>query len=145
MAGAFQMRRRRFLLHDTLGALLWTGAYITLGYALSNQLATVGQTVGRTGRLVFLIVGGALAAYTAFKFLQRRRLLRRQRIARIAPEELKRKLDTGENLTVLDLRHPIDFETDPVTIPRALFIPAEELSARHREIPRSRDVVLYCT
>ena len=45
----------------------------------------------------------------------------------------------------MDLRHPLDFERDPYTIPNAMYIPAEDLRRRHVEIPRDRDVVLYCT
>jgi rhodanese-related sulfurtransferase len=46
---------------------------------------------------------------------------------------------------VVDVREPIDFEAEPAIIPGALHLTTEELEQRHREIPRERDIVLYCT
>jgi rhodanese-related sulfurtransferase len=81
----------------------------------------------------------------ALKFVQRRWASRRLSVARISPEELRQKLDAGEPLVVVDLRTALDVEVDPYAIPGALRITAEELEERHREIPRGREVVLYCT
>ena len=64
---------------------------------------------------------------------------------RITPEELRLKLEAGEPIAIVDLRHPLDFETDPRTLPGALRFDAPDLAKRHHEIPRDPDVVLYCT
>ncbi len=69
----------------------------------------------------------------------------RARFALITPEELKRRLELGQPLAILDLRHPLDLLPDPRTIPGALRISPDEIERRHSEIPRDRDVVLYCT
>ena len=61
------------------------------------------------------------------------------------PAELKSKLDAGEDLMLVDLRHPVDFDAEPSIIPGALHLTTEELEARHLEIPRHREIVLYCT
>ncbi len=45
---------------------------------------------------------------------------------------------------ILDLRHASELE-DGGTLPGALRFPPEELEVRHNEIPRDRDIVLYCT
>ncbi len=65
--------------------------------------------------------------------------------ALIPPEKLKLRLDSAEPITVVDLRHPLDFLSDPRAIPGALRISPDEISRRQAEIPRDRDVVLYCT
>jgi rhodanese-related sulfurtransferase len=44
------------------------------------------------------------------------------RISRITLAELKRKIDIGEALIIVDLRHPLDFEADSVVIPGAVNI-----------------------
>ena len=46
---------------------------------------------------------------------------------------------------IVDVRHRSDFDTEPSIIPGALYMTTEELEARHHEIPRDRDIVLYCT
>jgi len=65
--------------------------------------------------------------------------------SRLEPEELKNMLDAGEAVYIVDLRHPLELLPDPFTLPGALHFSPEALTARHREIPRDRDIVLYCT
>ena len=48
-------------------------------------------------------------------------------------------------ITIIDLRHPLDLLPDPRTLPGALHISPEELEARHNEITRDGEIVLYCT
>jgi hypothetical protein len=67
------------------------------------------------------------------------------RISRISPEELKAKLDGGEQILIVDVRDRIDFETEPTIIPGALHPTIEDLDQRHQEIPREREIVVYCT
>jgi len=54
-------------------------------------------------------------------------------------------LDGGEKMLIVDVRDRIDFEAEPTIIPGALHLTIEELEERHQEIPREREIVLYCT
>jgi rhodanese-related sulfurtransferase len=45
----------------------------------------------------------------------------------------------------VDLRHPLELLPDPFTLPGALHFSPDALAARQDEIPRDRDIVLYCT
>lgn len=56
--------------------------------------------------LRFLVFGRAVA-YAGIKYIQRHRLLRRLRIARISPEELRQMLDAGDPASIVDLRHSL--------------------------------------
>jgi membrane protein DedA with SNARE-associated domain len=145
LAGIFRMRLHRFLLFDSLGALIWAGAFAGIGYLFSGQLEQLAAHALRMGASLAGILAGCLAVYILWKYAQRHRFLRQLRIARITPEELKRRLDEGEDVMIVDLRHSLDFEGEPYTIPGALRLPPEEVERRHHEIPRDRDVVLYCT
>ena len=145
LAGIIGMRLPRFLWFTGLGGLLWAGTFVSLGFVFADQLERVAAHVARLGAWVLAIAVGALVGYVAWKWVARQRFLRRIRIARISPEELKAKLDAGESLVVVDLRHSLDFEAEPTIIPGALHLTTEELEARHREIPRDREIVLYCT
>jgi rhodanese-related sulfurtransferase len=80
-----------------------------------------------------------------WKYLARQKFLRELRIARITPEELKIKIDAREDLVIVDLRHSLDFEADPETIPGAFRMDAKELEEKDDRLPRDREVILYCT
>jgi hypothetical protein len=92
-----------------------------------------------------LVLAGAFAVYLAVKIVRRPRFLRHLRIARITPDELKAKLDQGEAMFVVDLRHRIDVQAEPTGIPEAVHQEPSELEQAAATIPRDRDVVLYCT
>jgi membrane protein DedA with SNARE-associated domain len=145
LAGIFQMRWSKFLLYDFAGAILWVGAFLGLGFLLENQVEAVIEIVNRTGSRLAVVVLVSLAGYLAFKFVQRRRFVRKLNVARISPQELKRRLDGGEDIAILDLRQDLDFEADPGILPGALRMKASEVESRHEEIPRDREVILYCT
>jgi len=142
LAGVFRMPVRRFLIFDSLGGFLWVVTVTSLGLILGDQLERISLRWG--GWLVAVLAGG-LTAYVLWKFIQRRRFLRRLRIARITPKELMDKLTAKEDISIVDLRQPMDIEAFPQMIPGALRIAMEEIEERHREIPRDRDVVLYCS
>lgn len=145
LAGMFRMRFPRFLAWDAAGAALWVGAFGGLGWLFSDQLERVAQWALKLGEgLVYLLVV-ALAGYITHKYIERQRFIRRLRIARITPLELQRKLEAGENVVVVDLRSSAAFEAEPAKLPGALHMSPEELEQRHGEIPRDREIVLYCT
>ena len=145
LAGIFGTSLPRFLAYTSLGALLYAGTFAGLGYLFSAQLERIAASVLRLGEWLVVLLGGVLLAYVMAKLWQRRRFLRKLRTARITPEELKERLDGGEEIVIVDLRHPLDVEAEPHRIPGALHLSPDDLDARHGEIPRDRDVVLYCT
>ena len=145
LAGIFQMNFRRFLAFDAMGAFLWSGTYLGIGFLFSNQIERVGLKAEQFGGGVVVLIVAFLICYIAYKFVARQRFLRELRIGRITPEELKEKLDSGEPLTIVDLRHSLDFEADPETIPGAFRMDARDLEQQDEKLPRDREIVLYCT
>src|SRR5215813_4763879 len=128
-----------------LGILLWIGAFELLGYLFSDQLEDVVAYASRFGGLLTILFVGGLAAYVGWKYAQRRRFLRSLRVARITPEQLKAELDSGTDLLIVDLRHALEDDTEPRTLPGALRLPAEKLEERGGELPRGKTLVLYCS
>jgi membrane protein DedA with SNARE-associated domain len=145
LAGIFHMRPRRFLLFDSCGSLVWAGAYLGLGYIFSGEIERIAEHALRLGSGLLVLLVAILVAYITYKFIARQRFLRELRIGRITPEELKKKIDEGEELVIVDLRHSLDFEADPETIPGAFRMDAKELEEKNDRLPRDREVILYCT
>ncbi|UVT17977.1 MAG: VTT domain-containing protein [Nitrospira sp.] len=144
LAGLFKVSIGRFLLFNGAGSLLWSFLFLSLGYALSEQITYVAEQVMRLGETAGLLLAISLGGYVLYKYLHRQKLLRELRVARISPAELKQLMDDGHPLSVVDLRGIEDHVADPYTIPGALRISAEELEQRHDDIPRDRDVILFC-
>ncbi len=65
--------------------------------------------------------------------------------SRVEPADLKSQLDAGEPVYIVDLRHPLELLPDPFTLPGAVHFSPDGLAERHAEIPRDRDIVLFCT
>ena len=145
MAGMIHMRVWRFLLADGAGALFWAGAYLLGGLVFRTELERAADFAMRMGSWLFAVLIGALAGYIAWKYIQRRRFIRRLATARITPQEVLRILESGEPISIIDLRHRMDIAADGFKLPGALQLLPDELEARQAEIPRDRDVVLYCT
>jgi rhodanese-related sulfurtransferase len=144
MAGTYGMKFRRFLLFDATGVLAWCAAYVAVGYFSARQIASLAPGFTVDWRAV-LALAAAAALYLGWKYLRSRRQARRAWIDRITPDDLRERQLAGETVCVVDLRHELDFEAQPYTIPGALYIPGEQIRERHGEIPRDAEVVLYCT
>src|ERR1035438_8438254 len=135
----------RFIFFDGLSSVLYGGCFILLGVLFSQQLEQIINALAGVGRSALGVVGGLVALYFAFKYLQRQRLLCELRIARITVDELHQKQEAGENPMILDLRPQLELEQDPSLIRGALHMSMDEVERRQHEIPRDRDVILYCS
>jgi len=144
LAGILRMSLSPFLLFDALGAGIWVGTFLGAGYLFSGQIEEIAALSMRLGSWLGGILLGGLAAYLGWKYVNRWRFLKQLRIARITPEELKKKMDSAEDLMILDVRHALEFEADPYTIAGALRLPLEKLEKEPPAIPRDREIILYC-
>ena len=145
LAGLVRMPVWSFVALSIVSALLWSSVWLLLGYAFHDGLERLVDNAAVTGTWLLLSFVLVVVGWIGVRLLRRRRFLRDLRIARIGPQEVHRLQTEGVNIMVVDLRHAADFAVDPHVIPGALRIDAELLDARHAEIPRDRDVVLYCT
>jgi membrane protein DedA with SNARE-associated domain len=145
LAGIFHMKARKFLVFDTLGSLLWAISILGSGYVFSGQIERIAERAETLGGWLAVLLIGSLAGYLTWKYVARQRFLRELRIGRITPEELKSKIDAGEQLAIVDLRHSLDFEADPETIPGAFRMDSSELAEKNDRLPQNREVILYCT
>jgi rhodanese-related sulfurtransferase len=60
----------------------------------------------------------------------------------VQPNDLRRRLDDGEDIYLLDVREP--FEVEEWTFPGAVNIPLGQLGSRSTELPVDRVIVVIC-
>ena len=135
-----------FALFDTIGALLWSGVAVALGWVFRdavNEILAVFAQAGRWG-LIALIV--ALALFIAVKALQRYQLIRSLRMSRVSVDELNDLLGRSEPPLVVDVRSRSSQERG--RIPGAIWIDShafdESLRACGLNDRIGQDVIVYC-
>jgi len=63
-------------------------------------------------------------------------------IPEITPQELKKRLDQGESIMLLDVREPE--EVAIVHLPGAVHIPMGDIPGRLHELDPDKEIVVYC-
>ncbi len=141
LAGIVGLGAPLFLLYDGLGAVVWAGSSVGLGYLFSDrieQALTYGNHLAPVATMAAL---GMLVAYVAYKAVSRRRQLRQ--VPRITVEELAKRLNGGRPPLLIDVRGRAAAEAEE-GLPGAQLMPVDELGRQYRNLSRDRDLVLYC-
>jgi membrane protein DedA with SNARE-associated domain/rhodanese-related sulfurtransferase len=145
VAGQNGMGYRPFLLFDGIGALTWVATLLTAGRFFGDLIRRTPSLLNWAGRFSGSLLLLGILAFFIGRIVRRRMVIKRLIAARLEPEELKRQLDDGEQVYIVDLRHPLELLTEPFTVPGAFHLSPKSLAERHHEIPRDRDIVLYCS
>lgn len=142
LAGMFNLSVWKFLLIDAGGALLWAGAYIATGWLFRRQLEDVVANLSRFGATSGIAICVGVAAYLIFKLVRLWGQYRAYRTQRMAPGELKRRMEAGEPLVVVDLR--ADIERLEGCIPGAMTVAFQDVDSLLPVIG-TKEVVFYCS
>jgi len=144
LVGIMRIPAHKFAALDSIGSLLWVGTIMGIGYFFSKEIDLEKIAFPEFGQgTVIISVLVLLVLFIAWKYLHRQRLIRGLFADRITPEELKQKMDAGEEIAVVDVRHPLEFEADPFMIPGAVYFPLEKIK-EFSAVPVNREMVTYC-
>jgi membrane protein DedA with SNARE-associated domain/rhodanese-related sulfurtransferase len=141
LAGIVGLSVPQYLLFNGLGTILWVGAGIGLGIVFSDQLEQALSMSAQIGPAVGLTIAAAAIGYIIYKAVHRYRA--DHRVPRITALQVKEKTAAGEEPMIIDLRSLGAREEQP-GIPGAVAIALNDLVDRQRELPRDRDLILYC-
>jgi membrane protein DedA with SNARE-associated domain/rhodanese-related sulfurtransferase len=145
LAGAIRMRWLPFLAFDTAGGALWIAAGMAGGVLLGPQIERLLAYIENYGTAAVIVLGALIAAYIAFKWWERHRFYAMLRMARISPEELYRLMDAGVAPLIVDVRSATARSLEPRHIPGALHLPLHGFEGHLDELPRDREIIVYCS
>lgn len=143
IAGSLRMPLPSFLAAAGLGAALWAGAAIFLGWLLRDEVQTVLETLSRQGGTALAIVAMIVAAWLVWKMAQKYRFEKMAAIPHITPAELLKALASSQPPLLLDFRGAALIARDG---PLEHATPAQ-LDSLHRAVgdwPRERPIVTLC-
>lgn len=150
IAGQTGMPYARFLLWDLAGSILWAEAYLLAGRFFGDLAQRSERFFHYLSHFAFAIFVLLVLGFMAYRVWKNRKFLIELRASRIEPEDLLEMLTVAAeqgNIApfIVDLRHPLDYLPDPRVLPGALRISPKEIAAHADDLPRDRDVILYCT
>lgn len=141
LAGIVGLSVVQYLLFNGLGTLLWAGTGIGLGIAFSDELELALSMSLRIGPAVGLTMVAAVIGYVFYKAFHRYQA--DFRVPRMTARQVMDKLAAGEEPLMIDLRS-LGAREERSAIPGAMAIALSDLAGRQHELPRDRDLVLYC-
>jgi membrane protein DedA with SNARE-associated domain/rhodanese-related sulfurtransferase len=145
IAGQVNMGYPTFVLYDTGGILLWALSATLGGRFFGDVIKRHPNALSGSAHFAGVLFLALFVGFLVWRVLRQRAFLKEIRMARLEPQELKSMLDSGREVCIVDLRHPLDYLPDPRTLPGALQLTPDKLVQHSDEIPRDRDVVLFCT
>jgi membrane protein DedA with SNARE-associated domain/rhodanese-related sulfurtransferase len=145
LAGAMRIGWLRFIALSTLAAILWAGAGLFAGVLFNTQIERLLARLDQIGSVAFAAGLSLLIAYLGYKWWERRRFYRMLRMARISVAELSELIQSGAAPLIIDVRSPTARTLEPHWIPGALHISLPDVGVHLKDLPRDRDIILYCT
>jgi membrane protein DedA with SNARE-associated domain/rhodanese-related sulfurtransferase len=146
MAGVVRTRLATFAFFDAIGALLWSGLAVALGWVFRDAIDEVLGVLAQAGRWGLVGLASLLALYVTGKAAQRFRLVRSLRMARMGVDELYDMLLNDERPLIVDVRTAASRKKG--RIPGAVWIDSkafeQSLRAQALDERTGEEVVVYC-
>jgi membrane protein DedA with SNARE-associated domain/rhodanese-related sulfurtransferase len=143
LAGSMGAPRSQFLLFSLLGSLFWAGSALTIGAVFHSSIDAVLDMLSTMGSTALIVVLSLLALFILFKYVERQRLYRKLRMARITVPQLREMMEMGCEPVVVDARSLVANDLE-AAIPGALVYRDPEQAVRLKDVPRDRDIIIYC-
>lgn len=145
MAGSMNMRIGQFLGFDALGALLYSGSYLILGFVFSDMLEAITHSYQAFSRVLTVLIITAIAIYAAAQVWMWWRSARTLgTIPAVEPAEAARNV-IHENAVIYDVRSHGYYDSRARRVSGSIRLDPNALRQVKIEIPVDRPVYLYCT
>jgi len=147
LAGSMKMPFGQFLRLDFAGSLLYALTYLLVGYIFRDFLAAIlngFQTAGRAMEVLLLAAVIAYIGYRVMKFMEYRSY---DIVPRVQVEELAARIAAGESdkIQIVDVRSHGYYDAGAERIYGSIRIEPNNLDEEIKNLPKDKDIYLYCT
>lgn len=143
MGGVVRLPMWKFLLFDAIGATLWSGVAILLGYLFREAINDVLAAFETMGRVGLWIIALAFVAFLARKWWQREKFIWQLRMDRITVDELHDMMQRDRVTRIIDVRSPIS-QALTGRIPGAVTVDVSKFRVDLLSIAPEGEVIIYC-
>jgi membrane protein DedA with SNARE-associated domain len=147
LAGSMMMRPLQFLRYDAAGAALYVSAYFGVGFLFRDFLVAIVHSLRATGQAMEVVLAVALLSYMGYRIWLYRKTSIYRVVPRVPVEELARKLATEDRdrLLLIDVRSHGYYDGGAMRLKGSVRIEPNNLSAELGNLPKDKDLYLYCT
>jgi membrane protein DedA with SNARE-associated domain/rhodanese-related sulfurtransferase len=143
MSGVVRIPLWRFVPADAVGAALWSGLAIFLGYVFRDAIDDVLNVLQALGKAGLMIIVTGFVLYVLWKWWQRVRFIRQLVMDRVTVNEVNKLIEDGRMGTVIDVRSPMS-QALTGRIPGAISVDADNLKLGVLALTPESEVVVYC-
>jgi len=147
LAGSMRMPFGLFLRLDFAGCVLYTGTYLLLGYVSRDFLAATLRNIYEASRVMEWAIVAALVAYVIYRIVQYQKYREYNFVPGIHAEELAERIAAGEGdkLLIVDVRSHGYYNKGAERILGSIRIEPNNLDEEIKNLPKDKDIYLYCT
>jgi membrane protein DedA with SNARE-associated domain/rhodanese-related sulfurtransferase len=144
LAGAMGTGRRAFLLYSVAGGLLWSVVGVAIGAYFHASIDGVLDVLATMGGAALRVLGGLLALFMLFKYVERRRFRQSVQVERISVAELGQLIAQGHEPVMVDARSETARALQPA-IPGAVLFNGGAALPAIAALGKDRHIVVYCS
>jgi len=144
LAGVTKTPTLLFLLLDMIGAALFVGVPIGLGWLFRDAIADILATIANLGLIGIVLLLIALGLYLGVRWWQRHTFIKQLKMDRISIDQLIKLIDGGADPLILDVR-PAEVRQQEGIIPGAVPAHPADAGTALKGFSRDREVVVYCS
>jgi membrane protein DedA with SNARE-associated domain/rhodanese-related sulfurtransferase len=143
MAGAIRLNYFKFVAFDAVGAALWVGVGVGLGYLFRDAIAEVMAKLSSLGQYGVMLVVAGFALWILIKWYRRHVFTKQLRMDRVTVDELRNLIDENKVQALVDVRSAL---TQAATgrIPGARAIDMKKIDEGFKGVPVEGEVIVYC-
>jgi membrane protein DedA with SNARE-associated domain len=147
LAGSMKMRFWQFLRLDFLGASVYAFAYLGLGFLSRDFLAAILRGFHAAGRAMEAVIILALVAYSVYRIVQFSKHKVYRVVPRIQVQELAARLASQDasHVLIVDVRSHGYYDSGAARIKNSIRIEPNNLEEEIKNLPKDKDIYLYCT
>lgn len=147
LAGSMKMRFGQFLRLDLAGALLYSATYLFVGYLSRDFLAATLRNIQTAGRVMEVVVIVALVIYAVYRIVQFLKYREYDVVPRVQVQELAARLAAGQAdcVLIVDVRSHGYYDIGAERIAGSIRIEPNNLEQELKNLPKDKDIYLYCT
>ncbi|HUO17867.1 MAG TPA: VTT domain-containing protein [Verrucomicrobiae bacterium] len=146
LAGSMNMRYVQFLEFDVIGASLYSMSYLLVGYLARDLLAAILRGITAAGRAMEVAIGVALIIYAGYRVIQFANYRRYDLVPRVQVKDLIARIASdSQHLQIVDVRSHGYYDKGAERIAGSIRIEPNNLEEEIKNLPKEKELYLYCT